>query len=303
MKWKNKQLVGFSVRSLEELMRVILLGINMVEIKLEKFASSGFPLYVYKKRHFYPITKNINLIKKICTDSGVSVQFHLPIENTLSIDIETGLNTGVLRHHNPYSERYLMFEEIYQKDGLGTILTVHPPLAKANSKIIHSEKRLIENSRIFYEKHDERRIRENHQTIIGLENQTDMKIDSGNLGYLPRHFKIILRNCRTFGLTVDTGHRRLARNFSISEFLATGLPFVNFHFHGNDGVINPNCWDDDQHLLPSPNNLSGGALAYANFMRFFRRHRAPIVLEISHLERYSDEELRMFLKNFFLELQ
>ncbi len=112
----------------------------------------------------------------------------------------------------------------------------------------------------------------------------------------------MLQDTRTIGITIDTGHRRLAQNFSIGKFLSLGFTVNNFHFHGNEGVFNPVDWSDDHHVLPTRENVSANKNAYDNFLRYFRRHRPPIVLEISHLEKYTDHELKIFLLSFQREL-
>jgi sugar phosphate isomerase/epimerase len=109
----------------------------------------------------------------------------------------------------------------------------------------------------------------------------------------------MMKDTRSIDITIDTGHRRLTQEFSIREFLQGGWRVANFHFHGNEGIFNPMDWSDDQHLLPHKENVKG----YDNYLRYFRRHRVPIILEISHLNEYSDRELRGFLGGFKEELR
>ena len=297
MNWKNKQLLGFSVKSVDEIIRVLFLGVNMIEIKLERLAKSGLPLYNYDNPLFVPNWQNIAKLKEIT--KGVAVQFHLPVENIINPQKEKGLNISIPEHHNIVIDRFMMLEKIYHAFGSGSVLTLHPPLISAKGKILIGKKKAIKNAKLFFDKLDRIRREQGHKTIIGMENMTDIKTGAGNLGFLPRHFKDILIDTRTIGLTVDVGHRRLAKDFRIRDFLALGIQIVNFHFHGNEGVFNPDNWDDDQHLLPKDDNVKG----YRNYLRYFRRHRIPVVLEISHLERYTDRELASFIKRFKIEFE
>ncbi|MCD4761988.1 hypothetical protein K8R32_03450 [bacterium] len=297
MNWKNDQLFGFSAKSVDDIDRILSLGVNMIEIKLERLEKSGFPLYRYNNPSFTPNWQNIAKLKEII--KGVAVQFHLPVENIITLEKEKGFNISIPEHHNIVIDRFMMFERVYRAFGLGSVLTLHPPLISANGKILIGKKKAIKNAKLFFDKLDRIRREQGHKTIIGMENMTDIKTGAGNLGFLPRHFKDILIDTRTIGLTVDVGHRRLAKDFRIRDFLALGIQIVNFHFHGNEGVFNPDNWDDDQHLLPDDDNVKG----YKNYLRYFRRHRIPVVLEISHLERYTDQELLGFVGRFKREFE
>jgi sugar phosphate isomerase/epimerase len=216
--------------------------------------------------------------------------------------VENGFNAGVISHHSLIVSRFIMLEEIYRKYGIGSVITMHPVTISVDGCEFLSERDAIANSKILFDRLDKFRIDFNHQTLIGIENQTDLKQKAGTLGFLPSHFKRMLQDTRTIGITIDTGHRRLAQDFSIGKFLSLGFTVNNFHFHGNDGVFNPIDWSDDHHVLPTKDNVSANKNAYGNFLRYFRRHRSPIVLEISHLENYSDDELRNFLIQFKQEL-
>lgn len=298
--WRQKQQIGFSVKSLAELERIVALGVvNMVELKPEKFASSGLPLYLYLPGGGRFAFNDPAIYKVRDLAKGLAVQLHLPIEKKIDLADELGLNMGVLEHHDVLLERFRMFEELYESYGLGGVLTIHPPQVFRNGKVLLEEKDALANAKIFFDRLDALRLQWNHQTLIGVENQTDIKLKGGNLGYLPAHFKAMLRETRTIGLTVDTGHRRLAKAFTVREYLALGMPFVNFHFHGNAGEWNPENWDDDEHLLPTEQNVKG----FKNYLRYFRRHRTPIVLEISHLEKYTDAELADFVRKLRKELE
>lgn len=299
MEWKKLQRVGFSVRDMQELERVVAIGANMAEIKLEKFAQSGKPIYFFEDGKFRINDSVARGLEKFARAKDVEIQFHLPIETGIDKNVETGFNMGLTSHHDAIMERYIMLEEIWRRYGIGRTLTLHPPLVSLKGVDVVEEKDAITNAKIFFDRWDFLRLEENHETLVGVENQTDIKHKAGNLGYLPIHFRRMLKDTRTIGITIDTGHRRLAQEFSIREFLQIGLVVNNFHFHGNDGKFDPYDWKDDQHLLPDEDNVMG----YRNYLRYFRRHRAPIVLEISRLDRYSDDELGNFLARFKKELQ
>jgi hypothetical protein len=79
----------------------------------------------------------------------------------------------------------------------------------------------------------------------------------------------------------------------VTELLGFSLPTVNFHFHGNAGKFKAEDYDDDEHRLPTPRNVR----KHKNYIRYFRRHRTPVVLELSNLEQYSDKKLRNFIAN------
>lgn len=298
--WAKRQLIGFSVKNLVELKRVRSLdGVNLVEVRLEALAKSGMPLYEYRDGHFVPRGSEIGMLREAAR--GLVVQFHLSIEKGIDGKSELGLSTGVSEHHPALLERFRILEYIHRGNGLGRVLTLHPPLIFSKGQTILDESEALENARVFFNRLDALRIRERHQTLIGVENQTDVKTLGGMVGYLPAHFKTMLRDTRTIGLTVDVGHRRLTKAFTIREFMALGMDFVNFHFHGNAGEFNPENWDDDQHLLPTRENIN--ANSYKNYLRYFRRKRPPIILEISHLEGYTDRELSDFVRKLKKELQ
>ena len=297
MNWLREPLLGFSVKSVDEAMRMIRLGVNLLELKLERFTKSGFSLYDYSYPVFTSNWENVKKFRKLVGDTVI--QFHLPTETTVNIEKETGFNMAFPEFHDLYIDRAIMLEEIYRRYGLGTVHTMHPAQISENGKEFITRKKAIAGSRILLERWDEVRIAGRHQTAIALENMTDAKIKAGYLGYLPRHFARMIRNTRTFGFTIDVGHRRLAKRFHVRDFMALGVPILNFHFHGNTGEFNRNNWDDDQHLLPNRDNVIG----YDAYLRNFRRHRTPVILEISHLENYSDAELREFIINFMKELE
>ena len=293
-RWMQKQLLGLSVKNLDELKRAIVLGANMVEIKLEKFAENGMPFYTYgKDGRFYLKHKNLECIAAIAKKANIVVQFHMSIERCVDLKKDTGINVGFLSHHYVAILRFIMLEKIYREYGIGSVFTVHPPTISFDGKSFLKTKEALKNARIFFERLDEIRLKEKHQTLIGVENQTSPKLKAACLGDHAKHFKKMLRNTRTIGTTIDSGHRLLAKYFTVTELLGFSIPPVNFHFHGNAGVFKAENYDDDEHRLPTPHNV----WKYKNYVRYFRRHRTPIVLELSYLEQYSDNKLMNFITN------
>lgn len=217
--WQQKQLLGFSVGNGAELERALRLGVNLIEIKINKFKRCGIEIYHSVNSIFTRNDEILNLILlKIKEEKRrVCVSFHLPAEDMINIKYELGLNIGIMEHHDLILKKFILMEEIYRDTGLGAIITFHPPLISIGGKTVLSENEALKNSKIF----------------IG-------RLDA--------------------------------------------------------------IWKDDQHLLLTKKNL-GNDNAYENFLRYFRRHRVPIVLEISHLERYTDEELLAFIKNLKKELK
>lgn len=299
MSWQDIQKVGFSVKTWVEMERVVKFsGINMLEVKLESFAKHGYPLYSYNDGKFSPNVSNLASICQFADDHNLFLQFHLPIEREGSLASESGINVTFEAHHNIALARFMMLEEIYRSTGIaGSVITMHLPTIGYDGEDLIDEKSALEMTHKFFMRLDEIRIRKNHKMKIGLENATDPKKKAKTLGYLPSHFKSILKGTRTIGLTTDLGHRNLARNFTIREFWQLGIPFVNCHLHGNGSIFDADSFDDDEHNFATPLNVSGKQKGYKNWMDQFHRHRFPIVLEISHLERYSDEEIKAYLDN------
>jgi sugar phosphate isomerase/epimerase len=292
--WLRKQLIGLSVKSMAELRRAIALGANMVEIKLDKFAKRGTPLIELDRQGNFAVIENyVREISALAIDHGIEVQFHHWIERCLDPTQVTGINLAIRQHHPAGLRLFRFLEGVYREYGIGRMQTKHLPTVSLGSTIFASEEDAIENIRIFAEELDAVRIRERHETIIGFENLADPNEEATILGYKTEHFKRILRNTRSIGLTIDTGHRRLSQHHTVRELMQLGLPIVNFHFHGNDATATSADFDDDQHLLPGDGNVNG----YQNYLRYFRRHRTPIVLEIAHLGDYSDDELRSFIEH------
>ncbi len=298
-RWHDEQLVGYSVKSMAELERVIELGIKLVELKLEKFNEVVEErIYSLQNDVFTINSAHLKKLTAMMNKHNFEVQLHMPIERSVNSLFDTGINVAFLSHHDLAIERFNMLEKLYRNFSIGQVITMHPPTVSFDGQQFIKEEVALKNAQIFFERLDQIRMVERHQTIICLENQTDQKILSGMIGYLPIHFKSMLRNTRTFSLTVDTGHRRLAKDFSVRNFMSLGLPFVNFHFHGNHGEFREADFNDDEHAPPTPENIKG----YHNYIRFFRRNRPRIILELAHLEQYSDKQLIEMVQDLQTEI-
>lgn len=286
---QNQQFIGFSVKNFDELERTLGLGANMAELKAGDFAKAGFPLYFYENGKF---RENEEVLTRIRSYRLPRFQLHLPIERSISLDEEAGISVGVREHHEAAFSRFRLLEDIRDRYGIGHVITMHPPPLSFNGKRVGKPGEILENARIFFERLDEERYEKCYKSFLGIENMPNPKTKAGNVGYMPAHFKTMLRNTRTIGLTMDTGHRRLTKKFTVREFLQLGIPFVNFHFHGNHGVFKKENYADDEHLLPTEQNVKG----FKNYIRYFRRHRTPMTLEIANLKEHSDEELSSFIR-------
>ncbi|MFC1644850.1 hypothetical protein ACFL08_02395 [Patescibacteria group bacterium] len=300
MRWMKEQRIGFSVQSVGELERVVRLGANMAELKLEKFANHGEALYFFDGVRFTENEPILRRVTAIAKKNNVQIQFHLSVERCLNSRLDTGINVSFLSHHRIAIKRFCFLEKICRKYGIGRVITMHPPAISFKGLRFATNSLATTNSKIFFDRLDKIRLRCKHRTLIGVENMTSVKYKAGNLGYKTRHFKGMLRDTRTFGLTIDTGHRLLTgfgdddRVFHIRELLGLGFPPVNFHFHGNEGKFNYIDWGDDQHEFPSKDNVKG----FKNFLRYFRRNRTPVVLEISNLHKRTNQEIQEFLVEF-----
>lgn len=293
--WQKQTRIGFSVKTTDELRRVVGLGANLVEIKTEKFAENGYPLWHYRGGVFAPNEPLLNDLATEAVRKSFQVNLHMPIEREVDPDKDTGINFAFLEHHEPALKRFIMIEEeIYKRYRVvGQVVTPHPPTISYGGTEVISETKALENAAIFFERWDKLRLERGHHTLIGLENQTDRKLIAGMVGNQPKHFKKMLDNTRTIGLTIDSGHRRLASEFSVSRFIGLGIPIVNFHFHGNKGEFRIESFDDDQHLPPTSDNVYG----YDNYLRYFRRHKPTIVLELAGLKGFTDDELWKIIKD------
>ncbi len=126
--WNKTQRIGFSVRDMTELQRVVRLGANMVEIKVEKFARAGTPIYEFNgKNEFWCNEGMLGRLTALALDKNFTIQWHLPVEGKIDPTKETGFNMGVAEHCELYIERFLVLESIYQDYGIGNVITLHPP--------------------------------------------------------------------------------------------------------------------------------------------------------------------------------
>ncbi len=134
---------------------------------------------------------------------------------------------------------------------------------------------------------------------MAVENQADPKEGSVALGYEVTHFREMLRKTQAIGLCIDLGHRLLSKHLRLRDLVQLAVPIENIHFHRNPGKWISGGHGDDIHGLAFPDNVGG----YYRLLETVRRWRIPLVLEISHLERYSDQVLEDYTKNLAMILE
>lgn len=276
-------LLGISVKNLLEFMRIVALGFGRVELKLDYLLSSGVKLfnYNYKRRSFKLVENTLESLSTISSEMGVEIQFHLPSSTGPSIKSIRGFNPGMHEHHEILLKYYQVFEEIYQKYGIGSILTTHLPLVLFNGSIIRKDKRALKDFKKFILTLERIRRNESHQTKIGFENSGGKKPLDGFLGFANHHFEDSLSDALTIGTTFDVGHVPLSKEFDAERFLKFRTP-VNIHLHGNTPG------QGDEHLPPNAENV----INYYDNLRLAKENDIPVILEIKNIENISNYELR-----------
>lgn len=257
------------------------------------------PLYELEKGKFIPCPDNLKAIEEISKKNDLVVQFHLPFEDRIDSTQERGLSMARSEHHLLLLQRFEMFNQILKEYGLGETLTIHPPQIVAKGKKIATFTEALKNACSFFWELDQMIIRHDWHFFVAVENQADPKKDSITLGYEATHFREMLRKTQTIGLCIDLGHRMLAEHLRIRDLVQLGLPIENIHFHRNPGEWVPEGYGDDVHKLVFSDNVDG----YYRLLENVRRWRIPLVLEISHLECYSNQELEEYVKNLQMILE
>lgn len=300
MSWRDEQSIGFSVQSPEDVERSLKAGANIVEIKYDKFAENDFPLMHYHlaSLDFQHQINHENTMKLKGYAGNMKIQAHSALETTIDPTVESGLNIAIPSHWPMYLNKFMVFEEWYQKYGIGPNFTVHPPVISIGGKEIMSKDQAIEMSRLFIKKLDFMRMACCHKTNVLYENQTDPKEKCGCLGNKAIHFREIFKNTITMGICLDTGHIRLATDNTTREMIQVALPILNVHFHGNAGIFDAVDWKDDEHQPAAYYNVKG----YQNFLFYFMRHRPVVILELASLKAFSDKDLADMIKQYRAEL-
>jgi sugar phosphate isomerase/epimerase len=289
-RFNNK--IGFHARNIEELMLGISIPlVDLVELKPDHLKKrSNIELYTFDGNKFSVNHTTATDIKRILEKKGIEAQIHVPYEESHNPEIETGLCHSDISHHEKLLSRIEALGILYDKYKIGTVLTMHPPAFRLNG-IEWTEKEAMKAGIEFYEKLDKLIKRKGYGFKIGIENLVAPKIEGAScLGYRPKQIDILIGNTANIGITMDTGHRRLNNEMSISRLISYG-EIVNVHFHSNSGDVHEHDYKDDEHILATPENLPH----YHRFIKRFRRSSLPIVLEVK-TNLYTPQKLTNYVR-------
>lgn len=276
-------LFGFHVRSLEELIKVLEAGANVIELKPYHMALSGFPLYEYfgdpgHEGSRFKINKtNAKEIRKLT--KNCQVQIHIPYEESATPDQEVGLCQTLERHQKTILQRFDLIEKLRTKYGIGKVVTMHPGLFRyidhehGPVKILSEEKALEANKEFFQTIDPYFGNRWNFK--LGVENVTEPKDLHASLGYTTKQLRFLLDGTSNLGLTIDTGHRNLTNELSVKELMSK-FPVFNMHLHMNRGKPDPTSFRDDTHDFAGQENLPH----FYNYAKAIRRHEIPVICEV-----------------------
>ncbi|MEA3514429.1 MAG: hypothetical protein U9R34_03060 [Nanoarchaeota archaeon] len=292
--------IGFHARNWAELERVVNIeGVSLVELKPDKLKErDNIQMYFYDGKSFVINEPIVKEIKAMCDEKGIHAQIHLPFEKKYDDSEERGLCQAEISHHPMILARYEMFGRLLDDYGIGYVLTTHPPSFGFGKKQLWSEQQSLEAGIELYAKVDMLIKEKGYRFKLGIENMMLPK-KSGpiNIGYKPEHIDMLIGNTSEIGITVDSGHRRLNDEMSVSKLFSYGH-VVNVHFHSNAGIFSAIDYKDDEHILATRENLP----YYNRYLKTFRRFRMPIVLEIGKLDKSSDEELGRYVMNLRKEI-
>lgn len=291
--------VGFHIKSMNELERIASIpNVNLVELKPDKMEKNGASPYIYKNRQFSINESVAKEIQDICQENNVSVQIHLPYESQVDLEKENGLCYGIKEHHSILLDRFEMINELYKNFGIGEVVVLHPPQIRARNERICSKFDGLEHGREFLYLLDKNRIEKDWNYKVGLENMVPPKKDAITLGYTVGQLKLLIGNSQTIGLTVDSGHRLLNDQFSVSEMFSLGVPIVSMHFHRNPGVFSETGFSDDAHQFANSKNLKH----FNAYIRSIRRNKIPLICEVRNLSDYSSQHLEDYVGYLRFEL-
>ena len=296
----NQNRIGFHARNWAELERVVNIeGVSLVELKPEKLRErDNIEMYFYDGKSFVINEPIVKEIKAMCDEKGICAQIHLPFEKKNDSSEERGLCQSEISHHPMILARYEMFGRLLNDYGIGSVLTTHPPTFGFGRKQLWSEQQSLEAGIELYAKVDMLIKEKRYRFRLGIENMVlPKKSGTGSIGYKPEHIDKLIGNTSEIGITVDSGHRRLNDEMSVSKLFSYGH-VVNVHFHSNAGIPSSVDYRDDEHIFATRKNL----LYYNRYIKTFRRFRTPIVLEIDKLDKFSDEELGRYVMELRKEI-
>ena len=286
--------VGFHVKSMDELKRLVGLGVNLVELKPDKMARAGDELYSFDGQKFtinQPVAQEIS---DLCQKHDVRVQLHLPYEKKNDPSEEQGLCYAVREHHWLLMERFRMVAELHESYKIGEVVVVHPPQIVAGGQKISSHYDGIELGRTFLHYLDMEIREHGWEFEVGLENMAAPKKGSITLGYDVRQMKELLGNTKKIGITVDSGHRLLSEDMSVAKLFAD-RPVISLHLHTNPGIFHEDGYEDDAHQFATNRNLKH----FERYIKSSRTRGTPITCEVSSLSDVPDDQI----KDYFNWLQ
>ena len=285
--------IGFHARSWDELVRITSLeSVNLVELKPDQLARrSNVHLYNFDGSSFHINDAAAEAIRHITVDRGMAVQIHIPLERFMNPKRDEGLCQAVPAHHDLILSRYEMLGRLLERYSLGTVLTTHGPAFEFNSEPICSPEQAIEYGAMLFAHLDQMISSKGFGFKVGIENVVEPKsTGSSAVGYEAKHIDQLIGNSRNIGITVDSGHRKLSKTMSI-RLLASYGDIVNLHLHSNSGIPNDKYYNDDEHILATPENLPH----FNRYIKTIRRQSIPVILEIENLKIHSDDELNLYV--------
>lgn len=286
----DKHRVGFHVKSMAELKRLVDLGINLVELKPDKMARAGDVLYSFDGKKFEinePIAQEIG---DLCKEHDVQVQVHLPYEKKNDPSEEQGLCYAVREHHELLMDRFRTVAELHEAYKIGEVIVIHPPQLVASGEEICNYHDGIELGRTFLHYLDMEMRNPDWDFKVGVENMISPKKDSMNLGYSVSQMKYLLGNTKNIGINVDSGHRLLSDEMSVAELFGIA-PIVSLHFHTNPGIFHEEGYNDDAHQFATAKSLDH----FNAYIRSARRFRTPVICEISSLSNIPDKQIQNYV--------
>ncbi len=291
--------IGFHVKSMNELKRIGKIpGVNLVELKPDKMRKNGDEMYSYERGAFRIGRGIVREIGEFCKAEGLQVQIHTPFEKKIDASVEEGLCMGIKAHHPALLERVKLYADLFTQFGIGSVVVMHPPQLYSKDAQICTFQDGLEYGREFLYMVDAWKKQQRMEFKVGVENMVPPKKAGATLGYTIKQLKQLLGNTETIGLTVDTGHRLLAKEMSVAQMFSIA-PVVSMHLHSNPGVFMESNYDDDMHQFADSANLEH----FLAYIRSIRRHQIPVTCEIDKLSDVPDNMIRDYVAHlrFMLE--
>jgi hypothetical protein len=239
-------------------------------------------------------------IGDFCKAEGLQVQIHTPFEKKIDTSVEEGLCMGIKSHHTLLLDRIRAYADMHAAHGIGSVVVMHPPQLYSKDAKICTFQDGLEYGREFLYMADTWRKEQHVESLIriGVENMVPPKKAGATLGYTIKQLKQLLGNTETIGLTVDTGHRLLAKEISVAQMFSIA-PVVSMHLHSNAGVFMESNYDDDMHQFADSANL----LHFLAYIRSIRRNGIPVTCEIDKLADVPDSKIENYVAylRFMLE--